>query len=194
MSRRKSSLRDVDPVEVLFKAMRISETIAAREQQRGDACNLKVLNEAMLQAASLAKDIAQIQDRRGTAPLEIPPQVKIDIVEGVVGLFTCSHCGAENRIENYTRPQEPSPARTIDAEVVKRDATSPDGEHATSVAKPKPAPPKPDFHPAQDFHKGMPVKSNVVGGYNSYLGAFNSTGNAITNFSVSPDKPRNGGA
>jgi hypothetical protein len=51
---------------------------------------------------------------------EVLPTVKIEFVEGVVGIYTCKHCGQRNELPDseYTPPSPKRPLSQIDGEVV----------------------------------------------------------------------------
>ena len=130
---------------------------------------LRILAGEPIAAAEFraAGDMVEAALKTNPAPI----RVDLEVVSGVTGLFSCQHCGAQNRIEDYVAPSKPEPGRTIDAEVVK--------EPPATTAKPaKPKPKALDYHPAQDFAKGAPIKSN--GGFLGIV--YNSGPNAITNF------------
>ncbi len=55
----------VDPLTVLRKAAALQESIAAKEQRKGDKANMSRMADAMGAAAALAIQIAAIEDRRG---------------------------------------------------------------------------------------------------------------------------------
>jgi hypothetical protein len=180
---------EVDPVDTMFKAMRLAEAVAAREQAKGEAANLKLMADSMMQAASMAEKIAHLQDRRGTAPSEPMPKVEIAIVDHIAG--TCPKCGF---VGCDPRPAEPQPARTIEGAVVKaplsplenskrqidlalgRRRTIADAPNFTPPPKPTP---KLDYHPAVDFRaKETCIKNNTAGdiGRNEFVGAFSQPG------------------
>lgn len=170
MTRRKST-PTLDPIETMHKAMRLAESCAAREQQKGEHANLKIMAEHMMQAASLAEKIAQIQDRRGIVhENELPPKVSLEIIA------RCMDCG--KLFDTADMAPERSPAdklpRTIDGQVVKREAIPLHlgGAHpASKPAAPKPVAAKPVDPPKSDvalynpkFHAGGPVKVSAVSG------------------------------
>jgi hypothetical protein len=75
---------DADPLDVMRKAMRLQEGIAAREQKKGDKASLRLMADAMTAAASLAAQIAAIEDRRGIVRA-IPggvDRLEIELIEG----------------------------------------------------------------------------------------------------------------
>ena len=81
-----------------------------------------------------------------------PPEIKVEIVSGVVGLFTCQHCHKQNRVENYTSQPKPDFARTIDAEPVKADEAK---------ALPSPVETKPELKHPGSIHNavGTPARN-----------------------------------
>jgi hypothetical protein len=154
--RRRSDLMNVDPIEVMFKAMRLQEAVAGREQAKGEAANLKVMADAMLAAASLAEKLASIQDRRGTAPHEPPPKVTVKIIG------TCIHCDREFDVDELAPHRNPADKlpRTIDAEVIAPEAAPASAPVAVkALPAVKVEPPKKAFEPAHDFHNGAPLRN-----------------------------------
>lgn len=73
--------------------------------------------------------------RRELKLLLDPVNLKVSFVSGVVGMFKCSACNAENRIENYVGP-EPKPAPVY--------ASIADHAKMTPVPPPKPKPVDPE--------------------------------------------------
>jgi hypothetical protein len=98
----------------------------------------------------LLKLDASMQEIRATIPPE-PIKVKIEYVQGVVGLYTCKHCGKRNELPEgeYTPPPKKDYPRTIDAEAVKvvepsKTLTAP---KASPAATPSPANATPESKP-----------------------------------------------
>ena len=166
MSRRKST-PILDPIETMHKAMRLAEACAAREQQKGENANLKLMCEHMATAAGLAEKIAAIQDRRGITSDDPPPKVDLEI------LGVCIDCGKKFPVDELVpAPDRNRPPRTIDATALPVHISD---AHPLSVAKsvapPKPTPLKPDYHPAVDFAaKETCIKGSIVNGSYGYLG------------------------
>jgi hypothetical protein len=141
---------DVDPVDTMFKAMRLAEAVAAREQAKGEAANLKIMADSMMQAASMAEKIAALQDRRGTAPLEVPPKVELEVIA------RCMDCG--KRFDTADMAPERSPSdhlpRTIEHDL--------HAAHPNTRVKPVAYDPASDVHrikaPVKDFTPPKPVE------------------------------------
>jgi len=94
---------------------------------------------------------------------ELPPQkIEIEIVSGVVGLFTCQHCHQQNRIENYTEPPKKDYPRTIDAEPVKAD-------EAKALSSPVEVKPEPK-HPGSIHNAVLPDGTPARMRRNDYSG------------------------
>jgi hypothetical protein len=71
---------DVDPILVLRKTIRLLESLAAREQAKGDRANLSKMAEAMARAAQLSVDLAQLEAKLGITHEPAHPGIKVELV------------------------------------------------------------------------------------------------------------------
>jgi hypothetical protein len=87
-------------------------------------------------AATTLLNLSEAIAKLSPAPAVALPKIEVVYVENAVGLFKCQHCHAENRIENYVAPPAPpSPATTIEGEIISEPATAAAG--ARSLPPPK---------------------------------------------------------
>jgi hypothetical protein len=116
---------------------------------------------------SLLKVSDAMQRLRAIVPPPPMPDVGLKIVQRVIGIYTCKHCGKRNELEEGTytpakSKHEDKLSRTIDLVAEKpADATAARLEGGTMIPPaPKPEP-KPEklFEPAHDFHAGAPLRN-----------------------------------
>jgi hypothetical protein len=74
-----SDLDHHHPLETLRRAMRLQEQVAAAESKKGAKARLGVMSTAMSAAASIAKTIAEVEDRRGLT--QAPPSKPWDLTK-----------------------------------------------------------------------------------------------------------------
>ena len=156
-----------DALDTMRSAMSLHETVAATEQAKGPAADLRLMADAMGRAADLASQIAQIEDRRGiTAPVEMPERLKVVFVDGADvccrcgGPNVCETCGQESPKHNK-RTMEEAQAAKAKAPLLALPAPSPEPAASASPAPapgqaravpvaPKPAPAPPRFTSIHD--------------------------------------------
>ena len=110
-----------DALDTMRRAMSLHETVAATEQAKGPAADLRLMADAMGRAADLASQIAQIEDRRGiTAPVEMPERLKVVFVDGA---DVCCRCGGPNVCEKCGAKKSPRRnERTMDEAIAETRA------------------------------------------------------------------------
>jgi hypothetical protein len=106
--------------------------------------NHEALLERMIRGDNVSPDhVTTLTEAiEGMLPPEVPSKINIQIVQGVVGIYTCKHCGARNELEegSYQAPKEKDSSRTIDAEPVKADEPEAKALPASAVRPERPAP------------------------------------------------------
>jgi hypothetical protein len=71
---------DVDPILVLRKTIRLLESLAAREQGKGDRANLSKMADAMARAADLSVDLAGLEQKLGISHQPAHPGIQVELV------------------------------------------------------------------------------------------------------------------
>jgi hypothetical protein len=77
------------------------------------AITMRVVTGEIITAAEFKAASDMVEQARAAA--KAAPSIKLTIVSGVTGIFTCKHCGKRNEIPDYEAPPKPSaPPPTID--------------------------------------------------------------------------------
>jgi hypothetical protein len=141
-------LRQIDGVERSIHDHDVKRLASAHLYEQ--SVMTRVLNDEQITAAEFKAASDMVEAARSTA--KALPTIKLEIVSGVVGIYTCSHCGARNELRDgsYQAPSKPvKPPSTIDVKVA---------DKAEVKVLPPPTPPERKHPGSIHDQPGVPLK------------------------------------